>query len=83
MALSHNLQTLSAWFNEVAEGRAEFTPESVRGFRSMLEEAVDDALVLEQVPFVVTGEMVPAKQVDNVVYLRPSDGRGKGGGDAA
>ncbi|ODR93550.1 hypothetical protein AUC70_11855 [Methyloceanibacter stevinii] len=79
MALSHDLQSLSAWFNELAEGRAEFTLEGVACFRACLERAVDDAMALENTPVVVTSELAPAKQVDNVVYLRPRASQDEGG----
>jgi hypothetical protein len=48
MTLSRDLKTLSHWFAEVAEGRAEFTAEGARAFQTSLDRCAWNAQAIEE-----------------------------------
>jgi hypothetical protein len=55
--LSHSLQIMRHWFDEIREGRAEFTAEGAAAFSGLLREAVDIAERLEATAETLAGSL--------------------------
>jgi hypothetical protein len=57
MSLTTRLQVMRHWFDEVREGRAEFTAEGAAAFSALLREAVDIAERLEATAETLAGSL--------------------------